>query len=91
MWRVLPQLSAPSPDPASLKAGTEAATASPGPCSPSGHLDTVLDGVVAELERHPAAATMPIQVVKDLPDLFVVSRAMGPPALDERRALISLR
>ena len=58
---------------------------------PEGHHDVVPDGVIAELERHRAATAMPIQVVKDLPDVFVVSRARGPPALDEYQALASMR
>ena len=51
----------------------------------------VPDDVIAELERHLAAATMPVQVVKDLPEVFVVSRAKGPLALDEHQTLTSMR
>ena len=55
--------SALSPDPASLKAGTVPATASPASAvrqaGPEGHQDTVPDGMVTALECHLAAAAVP--------------------------------
>ena len=51
----------------------------------------VPDGVVAELEHHLAAAAVPIQVMKDLPDMFVVSWAKDPLALRECQAVTSMR
>ena len=46
---------------------------------------------MAELKCRLAATAMPIQVVKDLPDVLVVYRARCPLALDERGALARMR
>ena len=58
---------------------------------PEGHQDTVPDGVIAELEAHPAATALPIQVMKHLSDVSIISRAKGPATLDERWALARMR
>ena len=57
---------------------------------PEGHHDTVPGGIIAELKRRLTASTVPIQVMKNLPDVLVVSRAKHPPAPDERGALAGM-
>ena len=92
-----PGPSAPSPDPASLKQRQCPRQHHPAhavlQARPEGHQDVVPDGMIAELECHPhlAAVAVPIQVVKDLLDVFVESRAKAPLALDESPDLTSMR